>query len=332
MRWRSTWGLETCTWPTDTRPGVQLEENRATLGVTPKGTTETREFLETGVQIKVGHAGLRRDKPLAFLRAPGPAASRLQSSQAAWQSWSQTPGHFHNALQTNRGLFPPPFPRRITQVTALLTSPQVTGAREAAAPVNTPRQQRSPTLLAPPPPLSPLAPLARCPPLPSPSAPPLGTGGAPPSSSASRAMRPGDALRTGARQSAWAEGLGSLLRAPLPETEDAGLAGQWAGRLIRRKGLHPELRKFRAHLMWILIYSISSLCLKAIELWEGDEKLWKVKVKPLSRVRLFATPRTVAYQAPPSMGFSRRECWSGLPFPSPGGLPDPGIEPGSPAL
>ena len=57
-----------------------------------------------------------------------------------------------------------------------------------------------------------------------------------------------------------------------------------------------------------------------------------VKVKSLSRVQLFATPRTVAYQAPPSMGFSRPECWSGLPFPSPGDLPDPGIEPRSPAL
>ena len=60
--------------------------------------------------------------------------------------------------------------------------------------------------------------------------------------------------------------------------------------------------------------------------------LSKVKVKSLSRVRLFATPWTVAYQALPSMGFSRQECWSGLPFPSPGDLPDPGIEPGSPAL
>ena len=44
------------------------------------------------------------------------------------------------------------------------------------------------------------------------------------------------------------------------------------------------------------------------------------------------TPWTIAYQAPPSMGFSRQECWSGLPFPSPGDLPDPGIKPGSPAL
>ena len=58
----------------------------------------------------------------------------------------------------------------------------------------------------------------------------------------------------------------------------------------------------------------------------------KVKVKSLSRVRLFATPWTVADQAPRSMGFSRQEYWSGLPFPSPGDLPNPGIEPGSPAL
>ena len=44
------------------------------------------------------------------------------------------------------------------------------------------------------------------------------------------------------------------------------------------------------------------------------------------------TPWTVAQQAPLSMGFSREEYWRGLPFPSPGDLPDPGIEPGSPAL
>ena len=55
-------------------------------------------------------------------------------------------------------------------------------------------------------------------------------------------------------------------------------------------------------------------------------------MKSLSRVRLFATPWAAAYQASPSIGFSRQEYWSGLPFPSPGDLPDPGIEPGSPAL
>ena len=52
----------------------------------------------------------------------------------------------------------------------------------------------------------------------------------------------------------------------------------------------------------------------------------------LSRVQLFATLWTVTYQASLSMGFSRQENWSGLPFPSPGYLPDPGIEPRSPAL
>ena len=54
-------------------------------------------------------------------------------------------------------------------------------------------------------------------------------------------------------------------------------------------------------------------------------------MESLSHVQLFAIPWTVAYQAS-SMGFSRQEYWSGLPFPSPGDLPDPGIKPRSPAL
>ena len=58
----------------------------------------------------------------------------------------------------------------------------------------------------------------------------------------------------------------------------------------------------------------------------------KVKVKSLSRVQLFATLWTIVYQASPSMGFSRQEYWSGLPFPSPGDLPDPRVEPRSPTL
>ena len=57
-----------------------------------------------------------------------------------------------------------------------------------------------------------------------------------------------------------------------------------------------------------------------------------VKVNSLSIVQLFATPWTVAYQAPPSMEFFRQEYWSGLPFPSPGDLPNLGIEPRSPVL
>ena len=60
----------------------------------------------------------------------------------------------------------------------------------------------------------------------------------------------------------------------------------------------------------------------------ASDRYKKVKVESLSSVRLFVTPWTVAYQAPPSMGFSRQEYWSGLPFPSLGYLPNSG----SPAL
>ena len=56
------------------------------------------------------------------------------------------------------------------------------------------------------------------------------------------------------------------------------------------------------------------------------------EVKLLSCARFFAIQWTAAYQAPLSMEFSRQEYWSGLPFPSPGDLPHPGIEPRSPAL
>ena len=67
-------------------------------------------------------------------------------------------------------------------------------------------------------------------------------------------------------------------------------------------------------------------------LWGFLNTYLKVKVKLLSRVRLFSTPLAVTYQAPPSMGFSRQEYWGGLSFPSPGDLLNPGTEPRSPIL
>ena len=73
-------------------------------------------------------------------------------------------------------------------------------------------------------------------------------------------------------------------------------------------------------------FCVLFLCLAVFK--ESERK----KVKSCSRVWLFVTPWTVAYQAPPSIRFSRQEYWSGLPFPSPGNLPDPEIEPRSPAL
>ena len=66
--------------------------------------------------------------------------------------------------------------------------------------------------------------------------------------------------------------------------------------------------------------------------WGGYGHMKWSEVKSLSCVQLFATPRTIAYKAPLSMECSRQEYSSGLPFPSPGDLPDAGIEPGSPAL
>ena len=84
-----------------------------------------------------------------------------------------------------------------------------------------------------------------------------------------------------------------------------------------QKGKH-NYRKLTKLITWIIALS-NSMKLWVMPLW--------IEVKSLSRVWLFATPWTS-----PSMGFSRQECWSGLPFPSPGDVPDSGIEPKSPAL
>ena len=77
--------------------------------------------------------------------------------------------------------------------------------------------------------------------------------------------------------------------------------------------------------------NLFSIILKRLEI-SVSSAIFSLKVKLFSCVWLFATPWTVAHQAPQSMEFSRQEYWSGLPFPSPGDLPNPGIEPGSPAL
>ena len=83
-----------------------------------------------------------------------------------------------------------------------------------------------------------------------------------------------------------------------------------------------------------MLYHTRCICIVSVQCKSADTDLEYSlqKVKSLSRVRLFVTPWTVAYQAPPSLGLSRQEYWSGLPFPSPGDIPNPGIEPGSPAL
>ena len=69
-----------------------------------------------------------------------------------------------------------------------------------------------------------------------------------------------------------------------------------------------------------------------IQPWHTPFPIWKSESEVTQSCPTLCDPWIVAHQAPPSMGFSRQEYWSGLPFPSPGDLPDPGIEPRSPTL
>ena len=100
-----------------------------------------------------------------------------------------------------------------------------------------------------------------------------------------------------------------------------GLISQVIGKLLTPIHLTISLVKTQIHP--VMIYPVQELRL-GIDM--------KVKVKSLSHVGLSVITRTLAYQAPPSMGFSRQEYWSGFPFPSPGNLPNPGIKPRSPTL
>ena len=79
--------------------------------------------------------------------------------------------------------------------------------------------------------------------------------------------------------------------------------------------------------IWILVLLVIA---RLILFWLLFTLVYLLRL--LNHVQLFATPQTAAHQAPLSMGFCRQEYWSRVPFPPPGDLPDPGIEPMSPAL
>ena len=84
---------------------------------------------------------------------------------------------------------------------------------------------------------------------------------------------------------------------------------------------------------FMLVYNwltVLSCVVSSVQQSDSDIHIEKKKLSCFSGVWIFATLWTVACQAPQSMGFSRQEHWNGLPFPSPGDLPDPGTEPESP--
>ena len=105
-------------------------------------------------------------------------------------------------------------------------------------------------------------------------------------------------------------------------------------KLVERHVFHlqenPSIWKFSG----VIWSGQKCLLLSVLLRKQSSEIFWlsDIKVKSLRHVQFFVTAWTEACQAPMSMGFSRQECWSGLPFHFPGGLPDLGIEPGSPTL
>ena len=112
-------------------------------------------------------------------------------------------------------------------------------------------------------------------------------------------------------------------------------------KLTQRNALHSytltKLRKLKEKLRKQL-FTIARKRIKYLRINLKKQKTnienykLKVKVKSLNGVQLCDPMDSSLHQVPPSMGFSRQEYWSGLPFPSPGNLSDPGIEPRSPAL
>ena len=84
--------------------------------------------------------------------------------------------------------------------------------------------------------------------------------------------------------------------------------------------------------LFLLVKTCCVTLSRSFVVWGLCYVMPRLKGQLLSHVQLFGTPWTGARQAPLSMGFPRQEYWSGLPFPSPGDLPDPGMEPESPEL
>ena len=115
---------------------------------------------------------------------------------------------------------------------------------------------------------------------------------------------------------------------------DCSLTGSFMHGIFQARMLEWVAFSFSRRSSWPRDWTRVSLIVgRRFTVWATREDCHQFSlVQSLSRVQFFVTPWTVAKQALLSMGFSRREYWSMLPFPSPGDLPNPGIEPGSPSL
>ena len=94
----------------------------------------------------------------------------------------------------------------------------------------------------------------------------------------------------------------------------------------RTNSLVPVMCQLPGWMLHVITHNLVSFLQQSCEI---SIPILLLLLSRFSRVQLCATPCTAAYQAPLSMGFSRQECWSRFPFPSPGDLPNPGIEPTS---
>ena len=133
------------------------------------------------------------------------------------------------------------------------------------------------------------------------------------------------------------EELKSLLMKVKKESEKVGLKLNIQKTKIMASGPITSWQMDGKQWLTLFFWAAKSLqmvivAMKLKDAYSLEGKLWPTSMKLLSCVQLFATPWTIAHQIPPSMGFSRQEHWGGLPFPSPGDLPDPGIELRSPTL
>ena len=129
----------------------------------------------------------------------------------------------------------------------------------------------------------------------------------------------------------WRNGLHISWRCGSHSGEENWQSHLWTLPSAQHGRMHVWITQYFPGAWFLVVIEISFECVYIILFNQVTGCDLTCVLSHFSRVWPFATPWTVAHEAPLSMGFSRQECWSELPFPTPGDLPDPGIEPTSPA-